>query len=184
MTDNQPQSLVEFKKISHAYHIAYSMASHGMLKTKTDLENLEGMNPEGLFQVGNGPPEKGKTIAEIPTKFALSGMDKNGPFSQLIANGIIVLLYELWNEDYRSKISDELGCATNEVMCDVMGDLRLIRNWITHAGSCADTKIKNLKVLKWPNQEGPFVATQIEMDAIQLEINTMNVYTKMHSNAK
>lgn len=116
-----------------------------MSNTEKDISKMDGMNPEGLFQVGNGPPGKGApAIAEIPTKFALSGMTKNGPFSQLIAHGIIVLIYELWNEDYRSKVAKEIGCETNDVMCDVMGDLRLIRNWITHDGSTADKKVNNI----------------------------------------
>lgn len=129
----------------------------------------------GEFQAGIGPPgPDAAAIAEIPTKFALTGMKKNGPFSQLIAHGIIVLEYELWNEDYRSKIAEELGWNTNDVMCD----LRLIRHWITHNGSKADNKLENLKVLHWPKETGPFAATQVEMDEIQLAINTMCIYQR------
>lgn len=174
---NQPKSLIEFKQLTHAYHIAHTMANHGMDNTSKEISEMDGMNIEGVFQVGSKDIER-KAVAEIPTKYALSGMEKNGPFSQLIAHGIIVLIYELWNEDYRSKIAKEMGCKTNEVMCDIMGDLRYIRNWITHNGSNADNKIKNLAVLKWPKEEGPFTIKSEEMNDIQLAINTMQIYLK------
>lgn len=173
----QPKALIEFKKLTHVYYIAHTMANHGMSNTANEIAGMDAMNPEGVFQVGTKDIER-KAVAEIPTKFALSGMEKNGPFSQLIAHGIIVLIYELWNEDYRSKIAKELGCKTNEVICDVMGDLRHIRNWITHNGSIADNKIKDLTVLKWPSKKGPFAIKSEEINEIQLAINLMQVYRK------
>ncbi len=173
----QPSSLIEFKKLTHTYHIAHAMANYGMDNTRKELSEMEGMNPEGLFQVGSKDIER-KGVAEIPTKCALTGMEKNGPFSQLIAHGIIVLIYELWNEDYRSKIAKEVGCKTNELMCDVMGDLRHIRNWIVHNESVADKKVNEFSVLKWPSERGPFSTKSEEISGIQLAINSMQVYVK------
>lgn len=174
---SQPKALIEFKKITHAYFIAYCMANYGMSNTAGKLAAMEGMNPKGLFQVGQGGAKK-KAIAEIPIKYALLGMVHDGPFSQIIAHAYIVFVYELWNGDYRTKIAYEIGCETNKIMCDVMGDLRLIRNWIVHDRAKADKKIKNLSVLKWPNTEGPFIAKSRELEEIQLAINTMQVYQR------
>lgn len=174
---NQPIALIEFKKLTHAYHIAHTMANYGMDNTGKEISEMDGMNPEGVFQVGSKDIER-NAVAEIPTKYALSGMVKNGPFSQLIAHGIIVLIYELWNEDYRSRIAKEISCKTNEVMCDVMGDLRHIRNWITHNGSIADSKVRNLTKMKWPSKVGPFSAKSEEMNDIQLAVNSMQVHIK------
>jgi len=105
-------------------------------------------------------------------------MVKDGLFSQIIAHGIIVLIYELWNGEYRSKIAKEIKCNTNDVMCDAIGDLGYIRNWIVHDGAVADNKVNKLVVLKWPKEEGQFIAKTEEMKDIQLAINTMTVYLK------
>ena len=42
------------------------------------------------------------------------------------------LVYDRWEGDYHHRIAAILGCAHGEVRCDVMGDLRRIRNDITH----------------------------------------------------
>jgi len=174
---NQPKSLIEFKKLTHAHYISHTMANQSMDNTSKEIAKMKEMNLEGVFQVGSEDIER-KAVAEMPTKYALSAMEKNGLFSQFIAHGTIVLIYELWNGDYRSKIAKDLKCTTNEVMCDVMGDLRHIRNWITHNNSVADEKINNLNVLKWPKTKGSFIITGKEMNDIQLAINTMQVYLK------
>jgi len=49
---NQPSALIEFIKLTHAFHIAHTMANYGMNNTGKDLSEMDGMNPDGLFQVG------------------------------------------------------------------------------------------------------------------------------------
>jgi hypothetical protein len=173
----QPDSLISFKRITHAYHVAYTLSNVGMKNLLKEVKEMEGVNPDGMFQIGEGDENK-LGISEIPTKMAFAGMEKDGPNSQLIAHGLIVLIYETWNESYRSKIASELGWKTNEVMCDVMGDVRVIRNWIAHNGSVADGDVSKLKALKWPNETGPFAFKSDNMKNLQLALNTMQIYRR------
>jgi len=103
-------------------------------------------------------------------------MKKDGLFSQLIAHGLICWLYSLWDEDYREKIATELGEKKNNLYCDVMGDIRIIRNIILHNNAVADSRINNLKIITWIN-EGAIVFSSESMQSIQEAINTMSVYS-------
>lgn len=176
---DQPKTLIEFKRVTHAFHTAYCMANAGMSYIADDIEKMDGYNPEGKFQIG----EKDETfssrtaVAEMGNKEALDGMRKNGPFSQIIAHGIITWVYSLWNEVYREKIAAELSKDTNDIMCDVMGDIRIIRNFIVHDHAVASKKVDELTALDWV-KEGPLVFVDEHMTKIQQSINTMNVYLK------
>lgn len=175
----QPKSLIEFKRVTHAFHAAYCMANAGMSYISSDIENMDGYNPDGRFQIG----QKDETfshrtaVAEMRNKEAVDGMRKNGPFSQIIAHGIIIWVYSLWNEEYRKKIAEELGKETNDIMCDVMGDIRILRNFIVHDYAVASQKVENLTTLNWI-KEGPLVFVDEDMTKIQKAINTMRIYLK------
>lgn len=155
------------------------MANSGMGYIASDLENMEGYNPDGKFQIG----EKDETfdsrtaVAEMKNSQAIDGMRKNGPFSQIIAHGILNWIYSLWDEEYREKIATELGEDTNNIMCDVVGDIRLLRNFIIHHKAIADERVNKLKVLTWVS-EGPLVLISEDMTRIQEAINTMNIYLR------
>jgi hypothetical protein len=177
MAIRQPKKLLEFKKMTHAAHVAHSMANHAMDNLRQEILNTPGVSLDGKFQVGTGKASAdSKVISELTTKQALEGMQMQGPFSQLIAHGLLVWIYTLWDSRYRSEIAAEVGVETNNLCCDVMGDLRYLRHWIAHTNCTADKDYKKLKVLKWPDKAGPFVVTGLEMERIQLTINTMTVY--------
>jgi len=123
MTDisQQPASLVAFKHISHAYYSAYCMSNVGMKDTAESLKQMDGFNLEGVFQIGPKSPEH-EPIAQMPTKYMLQAMTKDGPFSQMIAHGLVIAIFTLWEDSYRLKIAKELGIDDkNEIGCDLMG---------------------------------------------------------------
>lgn len=165
--------------MTHAAHIAHSMANHALDKVGQEFSEINGINLDGVFQVGVGTPSKaGIAISELKTSQVLSGMKRHGPFSQLIAHGLLVWIYTLWDAKYRREIARELDVETQAICCDVMGDLRYIRNWIVHSNCFANDDYKKLKILKWPDKRGEFVITGSRMDEFQLAINTMDVYLR------
>lgn len=155
------------------------MANHGMNSIAEEIEAIDGYNPEGKFQIGEKDPnfDTRTAVSEMKNSMAVDGMRKNGPFSQIIAHGILNWIYSMWNEEFRSKIGVELGWETNDVMCDVMGDIRLLRNFIVHDGGIATSKVTQLKVLTWI-KEGPLVLLADDMTNIQEAVNTMSVYKR------
>jgi hypothetical protein len=44
----------------------------------------------------------------------------------------ITLVFDRWEDDYRHRFANEMGCAHSRVMCDAIGDLRYLRNDVTH----------------------------------------------------
>lgn len=148
------------------------MSNFGMQKVATEIENMEGYNPDGVFQIG-APDKQGKrqAFAQLGNDHAVDGMKKDGLFSQLIAHGLICWLYSLWDEDYREKIATELGEKKNNLYCDVMGDIRIIRNIILHNNAVADSRINKLRVLTWV-KKGVIVFTGESMQSIQESINS------------
>lgn len=176
---SQPNSLIEFKRTTHAFYTAYCMANAGMSYIATDIEKMEGYNPDGKFQIGEKDEnfDSRTAVAEMKNSHAVDGMRKNGPFSQIIAHGVINWVYSLWNEEYRGKVAKELGVKTNDVLCDVMGDLRIIRNFIVHENAMADKRVTQLITINWIS-EGSLVLVSDDMTRIQEAINRMNVYLK------
>ncbi len=174
----QPDSLLAFKKMTHVFYFAYCMANAGMQYIVDYVESMDGYNPEGVFQIGrNTSDHRRLAVAALKNKDALSGMRKDGPFSQIIAHGTINWIYSLWNEEYRAKVAAELELEVGDVMCDVMGDLRIIRNFIVHDNAVADRRVDRLKVLRWI-KEGPLVFVGDDMDQLQCAINAMEVYKR------
>ncbi|MFG5383832.1 hypothetical protein [Yoonia sp. R2-816] len=170
----QPKKLIQFKKLTHGYYTAYSMSRVGMKDLRASLLELEGLNPNGMFQIGAKDLNR-EAWSEIPTKLALAGMEIDGPFSQMIAQGVVAILYGLWEDHYRAQIASELDCKKNELACDLMGDLRRIRQWIVHANGIADKNVTKLSVLSWPSKRGPIFLGSSEMAELQRAINTMTV---------
>lgn len=177
----QPKKLIEFKKLTHGYYTAYSVSRVGMKDLRSSLMELEGMNPDGVFQIG-AKDQKREAWSEIPTKLALAGMEVDGPFSQMVAQGVVALLYGLWEDHYRAQIASELNCKKNELACDLMGDLRRIRQWIVHAKGIADKNVSKIGVLSWPSEPGPILFRNAEMAELQKAINTMTVEVRPSAN--
>jgi hypothetical protein len=44
----------------------------------------------------------------------------------------ITLVFGRWEDDYRHRFAKDMGCSHGEVKCDAMGDLRYLRNDVTH----------------------------------------------------
>ncbi len=135
---------------------------------------MEGYNPDGLFSI---EAEYSKEAwVDMPNNLAVLGMEKDGVFSTLITWGLITFTYSAW-ENYRAQIAKELGWKTGDVMCDLMGDVRLVRGWIVHNKSTADGRVKELKVLGWPREEGEFEIGSEQMKELQIAINKMSAAT-------
>ena len=170
----QPKKLLEFKKITHAYFTAYVMANAGMDSYATDIKENISYSPEGLFQIGSSDMKK-EAISEMKSKDVMVAMAKNSVFSQLMAHGTLILLFEKWELVYRGKIADELGVPKGKVLCKVMGDLRHIRNWIVHKNGIPDKHVDKIEVLDFFTFGEPIMAVSELMYDIQKHLNQMTI---------
>lgn len=82
----------------------------------------------------------------------------------MTANMCIVMMYAYWEDNYREKIAHAAGFKSkNDVRCDIMRDLGILRNSIIHHKSYLIND-KKCKILTWlqPNDK-------INIDLVQFE---------------
>jgi len=73
---------------------------------------------------------------------------KDGSHEQQHARSIIVFLYTYWEDEIRPRLAKAKGIERNQLISDIMGDLRIIRQAILHTKSmlCVEDH-KKLKIL-------------------------------------
>lgn len=65
------------------------------------------------------------------------------------ARAILIFLFTYWEEGTRPRLAEAKAVPRNEIVSDIMGDLRVLRNVILHAkGILRQDKHRELKVLK------------------------------------
>ena len=80
-----------------------------------------------------------------------------GSNHRLLAQYFVVLVYHLWENEYRLRIAKTLGCTdVNELKLPICGDLRLLRHEILkHRGIVKKETMAKLEVLKQIPAEQP-----------------------------
>ena len=135
------------------------------------------------FSVGTGFPDAEQlpgrsTIANITIGELLEGLKMGGDFDNQHAKAVIVFIYHLWDESYRVRIADSLGVKPCKVTCDLMGDLREIRNAIIHNSSIIEEKtLQKLKFLLgiWRIESAELVVTGTMLHALMEQLNAIRV---------
>jgi len=109
-----------------------------------------------------------------------------GSNEQQHARAIVVFLFTYWEDEIRQRLAKAKGVPVNEVRCDAMGDLRVLRNVILHSKSVmrADkhAELKQLGslftideplALSYENMQKIFVA--VKRDCGQLMLDWLGV---------
>jgi len=135
---------------------------------------VEGQDPS-LF-IGTGHPDQGKTHSRIKLRVAVASSARDGEFSDTIDKSIIVAIFSEWEGLYRRKIAKEVGVEAKRVTSDLMGDLRIVRNWIVHSKSVVGKNCTRIKVLSWQlHQDQELKVTGQMFSSLIDEINAMSV---------
>ncbi len=77
-------------------------------------------------------------LAEMPAEEVIESIADAGAFERLYANSFVVFTYHLWEETIRPKIATALKVDPGHVRVDLMGEWRLLRNWIIHRSKDAE----------------------------------------------
>lgn len=173
---NRSIELSNFQKRCHQYYTCFIFATMGLqnIADKFKLSIIENQD-QSLF-IGSGHPDENKTLSQINLKEAVMYSQKDGVFSDTLAKSIIVNIYTEWNENYRQRIGAEVGTEAKNVMCDLMGDLRFVRNCIIHNKSTVDKNCTKFKILGWHLRQGEELKVSNAMFSEILDcINAMTV---------
>jgi hypothetical protein len=65
---------------------------------------------------------------------------KGGLHEQQHARSIIVFLYAYWEEEIRPRLAKAKGVKTDQIISDIMGDLRILRHAILHTKATLGVK--------------------------------------------
>ena len=91
---------------------------------------------------------------------------------------LIVFIYHLWEEYFRDKMAGALRVEKNKVHCDLMGDVRQIRNSIIHNNSSLTADdLSKLQFLPgiWQLGEGQLDLTGAMVHSLMEQINAIRV---------
>jgi len=137
-------------------YVAFTMAMHGAAKFR-DIVNFAiesgRTKPESTLSIGStspsSPQQPGKSIvAELSIGQIIKLSRPGGKFEDLHGKAFIVFVYNMWEYNFRRQPAKELSIQANQIRCDLMDDIRLIRNDIVHRDSVvSDDTIGNLKML-------------------------------------
>ncbi len=118
-------------------------------KTSVPLQKSIGELDLLKYSFGKGEPFKGKELHSCTQAEFKKRTEKNGKDSNLIARLCIVMIYNYWEDYFRQEIAKEQGKVKDELLSDIMGDLRYFRESIIHHRGIATKKIEKTKILKW-----------------------------------
>lgn len=167
------KSLNEFKDFTQRIHSSYSLTNHSLEILAEKIQFADRFNDSEDYKIFDD--ESGQIISAIPNFHIIKGLKRDGPISQVIAHGMLSWIYYAWENRFRSMIAGELGVSKNEVVSDLMGDIRILRHKIAHNLGFLNKDLKKLKIINWLEQ-GPIILRANDMNKVQLKINNMDVY--------
>jgi hypothetical protein len=88
----------------------------------------------------------------------------------LLGRMFLVMVYQLWDSEFRAAIATELGLSREEVTVPIMGDIRLIRNAILHNAARADRSCERIQVLRFWSLGEEIAPDNHQIDIVAREI--------------
>lgn len=133
--------------------------------------------------IGNQFPEQeqsvGKsTFARITFGELLDSMADGGEFEQLNAKAYLVFIDALWEDSIRKRVADVLHVNKQDVKCDLLADLRRLRNLIVHRSEDAKQVYANKATflpLIWEIDPDNVIVTASMLHSLIEQLNAMRV---------
>lgn len=79
-------------------------------------------------------------IVQLSQQEVTDAFAPRGQLETLLAEAFVVFAYQRWETSIRPAIAEEAGVDPKHVVCPLLGELRLLRNWVVHP--CEDTERK------------------------------------------
>lgn len=130
------------------------------------------------FGFGDPNMPQSEMSTKISTKKLQQNLAEGGEFEGQMAKMTLVYIYHQWEEYFRGKIADAMSIEKKVVKCDLMADVRRIRNNIVHKHSVVDqSTIERLKILTniWTIEVGTLEISIDMMDALTRAINAIRI---------
>ena len=184
--ENAIAILEEFRVESQKQYMAFDGAVNGRNEAYKRYENMfKPTHRINRISVGTGLPDSpqspgSSTIASMTQVDFLEGMKPGGEFENQHARALIVLIYHLWDEKYRRKLSQVFSLPLENIRCSLMGDIRHIRNLIIHENSVVPPGFRDrLELLPeiWNFEVGDLRITANMVHSFMEQLNAIRVDT-------
>ena len=176
------KALEEFRYQCQRLYVAFSGMVNGRSRM---LEYWQGQNVSrsNSLSIGTGFPDGEQsigtsTIARVTFGELFDGMIDGGEFDQLSSKAMLVFMYSLWEETTRGKIADALRVKRSKVRCDLMGDMRHLRNFIVHPSAKTKQDYVNGAIFLpaiWPTFPEDVSITGSMLHSFMEQLNAINV---------
>jgi len=174
--------LERFRSDCQSHYCAFSGAVNGRREAFRRFKSIVQSRSNTLF-VGTAFPESeqrpGKsTIARMSHGDVLDGLKPGGTFEDQSGKAFIVMIYHRWDEHFRELIGEALSVPTKNIKCDLMGDVRLVRNAIIHRSSdISQDRVTKLKLLSqiWSLPIGALRVSEGMLHSLMEQINSIHV---------
>ena len=176
--------LEEFRSACHKYYFAFS---HATLGYKAQHERygqiIEPANYEKRISTGSSLPTSKQspgrsTIAEMTQGELLNGLEDGGLFEDHVAKSLVVVIYHLWNEYYRPRIAKVVSAEPNQVVCELLGDIRRVRNLIIHESAILPDSFLNALVFLpqiWSFESTELTITRGMVHSLMEQLNALRL---------
>lgn len=126
------------------------------------------------FLYGSGDPNNPKsTILHKTTQGELKHRNrKNGENTLFLGAMCLIAIYQFWDGKFRDEIAGELSITKEELLHDLIGDIRLMRHAIIHHGGIADDRISHCRCLRWFKPGDAIEINEERMKEIILRLRT------------
>lgn len=121
------------------------------------------------------------TFAQITFGELLDSMAKGGEFERLNAKAYLVFIDALWEDSVRSRIADILQVNERDVKCDLLADLRRLRNLMLHRSEKAKQDYVEKATLLpkfWDINPDDVIVTAPMLQAFIEQLNAMHVHVE------
>ena len=119
------------------------------------------------------------TFAQITFGELLDSMAEGGEFEQLNAKAYLVFIDALWEDSVRKWIANVLRVKEREVKCDLLADLRRLRNLMIHRSEKAKQNyVEKVTLLPqiWDINPDDVIITASMLQALIEQLNAMHVH--------
>ena len=184
--DEVIKMLKEFRDSCQEQSIIFDIANLAKHKWLDDHKHILEQSSDNTILFGSNFPDAyqspGSSVTgQMSVKRLLKYLGPRGEFESQLAKMIIIFIYHLWDDNFRGRIANSLSISKNLVECDLMGDIRHIRNSIIHKDSVVEpTDLNHLKILPqiWNIETGKLVISKTMIHALMEQINALRIAIK------
>lgn len=142
---------------------AYRMSHFSLYLMENKFYKFKDSNPQIEDFVIQNPD----TDEEVRfTEEEVNKNSENGLYQRILAGNTIAMFYNLWDDKYRKLIANNLKVEKNDIQNDFFGELRLIRQSITHNNYNAISDLKKLKITSFIYEANFLLLTSLEVEKI------------------